>query len=252
MTKTTGVLIIGHGSRDLAAREEFAALAGAVGERVPDLDCRHAYLEFAEPSIVKQLDAFRAEGTTNILAIPALLFAAGHTNSDIPGILERYHAENPEMGVSYANALGPDPDMIAAAAERIRETAPNDGEKFDDAALLVIGRGSSDPSAQAGLWQVMRGVWSELGFGWGEVGFAGASFPTVEAALEHGVRLGYSRLAVLPYFLSTGVLLRRIDGEIERAAQANPNIAFLKAGHLKDHPLVVKTLVARIRDMSGP
>ncbi|MCZ6858708.1 MAG: sirohydrochlorin chelatase [Alphaproteobacteria bacterium] len=249
MTQATGVLIIGHGSRDRAALMEFSVLASAVGKRLPEFASKHAYLEFSEPSIAGQLDAFRAVGTTRILAIPALLFAAGHANSDIPGILDLYQAEHPEVAISYGQILGPVPDMIAAAGGRIREAARNNGGKFSDTALLVIGRGASDPSAQAGLWQVMRGLWSELGFGWGEVAFAGMNFPDVEAALAHTVRLGYSRIAVLPYFLSTGILLRRIDEVIDRAAKANPTITFLKAGHLKDHPLVVETLVARILEL---
>jgi len=250
VTQAAGILIIGHGSRDPAARREFASLAAVVGNRVPDLLCAHAFLELAEPTIAEQLDAFRIKGVTKILAIPALLFAAGHANNDIPAILKGYEAAHPEVTISHGGVLGPDPNMIAAATERIREAAQNDDASFGDAALLVIGRGASDPAAQAGLWKVMRGVWSELGFGWGEVGFAGASFPMAETALEHAARLGYSRVAVLPYFLSTGVLIRRIDEQIDRAAQAHPNIAFLKADHLKDHPLVVETLVARIRDLS--
>ena len=252
MTKTPGVLIIGHGSRDKAARGEFAALARAVGERLPDYACKHAYLEFAGPTIAEQLDAFRAEGAARILAIPALLFAAGHANSDIPGILDGYRAEHPGMAISYGDVLGPVPGMIAAAAGRVREAAGRGGADFGDAALLVIGRGARDPSAQTGLWRVMRGVWAKLGFGWGEVAFAGVSFPDVEAALAHIVRLGYPRLAVLPYFLSAGVLLRRIDEQVDRAAQANPDIAFIKASHLKDHPLVVETLVKRIAESTQP
>ncbi len=250
MTKTTGVLIIGHGSRDQAAQQEFTTLVGAVGKRLPDHACKHAYLEFAEPSITVQLDIFRNQNTTRILAIPALLFAAGHANNNIPGILEDYRAEHPEMAISYGAVLGPVPGMIAAAAGRVREAAARGGDNFNDTALLVIGRGASDPSAQAGLWQVMRGVWSELGFGWGEIAFAGASFPSVETALDHTARLGYSRIATLPYFLSTGVLQRRIDEDVARAAKANPAVEFVKAGHLKDHPSVVETLVARVLELA--
>lgn len=248
---TRAILIIGHGSRDQAALEEFSGLAKAVGERLPDYVCKHVFLEFAKPSIIEQLDAFRAEGITKILIIPALLFAAGHANNDIPGILERYQAEHPEVAISYGSVLGPDPGMIAAAGGRLREAAGH-SEDFSDTVLLVIGRGAGEASAQAGLWQVMRGIWSELAFAWGEVAFAGVSFPDVEAGLEHTVRLGYQRVAVLPYFLSAGVLLRRIDEEIERAAKANPAISFLKAGHLKDHPLVVDTLVARVLELARP
>lgn len=246
------VLIIGHGSRHRAALEEFSTLAKAVGEHLPDHACKHAFLEFAKPSIRDQLDAFRAEGATNILVIPALLFAGGHAKNDIPGILDRYRAEHPEVTISYGKILGPVPRMIAAAGERIREAAGPGGTDFSDAALLVIGRGASDPSAQAGLWRVMRGVWSELGFGWGEVAFAGVGFPDVEAALEHTARLGYRRLAVLPYFLSTGVVLGRINRQIDRAARAHPKVTFITPSHLKDHPLVVETLVKRITQSNRP
>ena len=49
-----------------------------------------------------------------------------------------------------------------------------------------------------------------FGFGWAETAYSGVTFPLVEPALEHAVRLGYRRIIVFPYFLFTGILVQRI------------------------------------------
>jgi sirohydrochlorin cobaltochelatase len=51
---------------------------------------------------------------------------------------------------------------------------------------------------------------------------------------------------VFPYFLFTGVLVERIYTQTDQVAARHPDIAFLKAGYLDDHPLVLDAFVERI------
>jgi len=44
-------------------------------------------LEFAKPSIVDALDKLKGLSIKKVIAIPAMLFAAGHVKKDIPSCL---------------------------------------------------------------------------------------------------------------------------------------------------------------------
>ena len=139
-----GVLICGHGSRNRLAVEEFEGLARGLKARIPDLPVEYGFLEFAQPILREALDRLRAQGVEKVLAIPAMLFAAGHAKNDIPSVLNTYSAET-GLEIDYGRELGVDRLMIAAAGARIREAlmaaAPCPAA---DTLLVVVGRGSSD------------------------------------------------------------------------------------------------------------
>jgi len=106
VTSKTGVMICGHGSRDINAVTEFAGLAEAVKQRLPDVAVDYGYLEFATPIIRNGLDALIEQGKTDILAVPGMLFAAGHAKNDIPSVLNTYAAGKPGVSVRYGRELG--------------------------------------------------------------------------------------------------------------------------------------------------
>ena len=88
-----GVLICGHGSRNRLAVEEFERLAIGLRRRMHPIPVEHGFLEFANPILRDGLDRLREQGVERVLAIPAMLFAAGHAKNDIPSVLNTYSAE---------------------------------------------------------------------------------------------------------------------------------------------------------------
>lgn len=251
--KRYGVMICGHGSRNQNAVGEFAKLAERMRERIPDVPVDYGYLEFANPVIHKGLDALKAQGCNHILAVPGMLFAAGHAKNDIPTVLNTYQAQNPDVTIDYGRELGLDLRMIRAASARIEEGLKSsgwkEGESLHDTMLVVVGRGASDPDANSNVAKVMRMLWEGMGFGWGETAYSGVTFPLVKPALEHVSKLGYKRIVVFPYFLFTGVLVKRIFSHTDEVAADNPDIEFIKAGYLNDHELVIDTMVERVREI---
>ena len=246
------LMLCGHGSRDQGAMIEFGGLAEKLRTRLPDWSVEHGYLEFAKPVIRDGLDKLKASGAETVLALPGMLFAAGHAKNDIPSVLNTYAAAN-GLRIEYGRELGVDLKMIRAAGERIKECLRadgwKDGEPLHDTMLVVVGRGASDPDANSNVAKVMRMLWEGLGFGWGETVYSGVTFPLVEPGLEHASRLGYSRIVVFPYFLFTGVLVRRIYDQTDIVAAAHPEIRFLKAPYLGAHDLVVETFVDRLGEI---
>lgn len=249
----TGVMICGHGSRSQSAVDEFSVLADKLPGYLPDdWLMEYGYLEFANPVIRDGLDRLRAAGCERILAVPGMLFAAMHSKNDIPTVLNTYAATH-GIEVRYGRELGVDPKMIAAAGARIREAIDRANVKhgevgLHDTCLVVIGRGASDPDANANVAKIARLLHEGLGFGWCEVGYSGVTFPLVEPCLHHVVKLGYKRVVVFPYFLFSGILIDRIYGFTDRVAAEHPGMQFVKAGYLGDHPKVLETFAERVTE----
>jgi sirohydrochlorin cobaltochelatase len=251
MTESIGVMVCGHGSRDTAAVAEFAALAESLKARFPDWPVDYGYLEFARPVIRDGLDRLVAQGVNRVLAVPGMLFAAGHAKNDIPSVLNTYQFARPGLTIQYGRDLGIDPRMIRAAGARIREALDNAGGdvSLHDTLLVVVGRGASDPDANSNVAKVTRFLWEGFGFGWAETAYSGVTFPLVEPALEKAARLGFRRIVVFPYFLFTGILVDRIYDMTDTVAARHPEIEFLKAPYLNDHPLVLDTFVDRVHEI---
>ena len=248
-----GVMICGHGSRNQNAMKEFSKLSEGLKGRFGDAPVEYGYLEFANPVISHGLDKLREQGCTKVFAVPGMLFAAGHAKNDIPSVLNTYQAQNPGMEIVYGRELGVDLKMIRAAAGRIEEAidATPKGVELHHTMLMVVGRGSSDPDANSNINKIMRMLWEGFGFGWGEVCYSGVTFPLVEPGLEHAAKLGYKRIIVFPYFLFTGVLIKRIYSFTDDVAARYPDIEFLKAGYLNDHDLVLSTFEDRVNEIEN-
>ena len=153
-----GVMVCGHGSRDEEAVAEFASVAQGIRDRLPQYPVESGFLEFATPIIRDGLDRLRAAGCGRVLAVPGMLFAAGHAKNDIPAVLNTYEAQHPEMPIDYARELALDAKLINAAADRIREALSEAGEGVPahETLLMVVGRGASDPDANSNV--ANRGV----------------------------------------------------------------------------------------------
>jgi len=246
----TGVMLCGHGSRNKLAVGEFAKLSERLKEKLPGVPVEYGYLEFADPVIHHGLDKLREQGVRRVLAIPGMLFAAGHAKNDIPSVLNTYAAQH-DIEITYGRELGVDLKMVRAAGDRVaeaEEAAPTDIDRHDTL-LMVVGRGASDPDANSNVAKIMRMLWEGHGYGWGEVAYSGVTFPLVPPALERAVKLGFRRIIVFPYFLFTGVLVKRIYAAADEAAEMFPDVEILKAPYLNDHDLVVETFTDRIGEI---
>ena len=239
-------MVCGHGSRDADAVREFLSLAEGLRPRLPDYDLEVGFLEFARPVIREGLEALARRGARRILAVPGMLFAAGHVKNDVPSEINEFAHAHPDIDIRLGRDLAIDAKLLQAARARIESVLDDDMPRADTL-LMVVGRGTNDSDANSNVSKVARMLWEGMGFGWAETCYSGVAHPRVDAGLERAARLGFPRIVVFPYFLFTGVLVRRIYDQTDEVAAAHPGISFVKAPYLNDHPLVLDSFAERVR-----
>jgi sirohydrochlorin cobaltochelatase len=243
-------MLCGHGSRDDEAIAEFEQLAAGIRAKLPAIDIATGYLEFARPTIRDGLEKLKASGAKRLLAIPGMLFAASHVKNDLPWEINSFAAANPALELRFGRELAIEPKLLRAAAERIAAAEQQGARAIPrgETLLLVVGRGTNDPDANSNIAKLARLLWEGMGFGWAEAAFSGVAYPLVEPALKRALGLGFRRVIVFPYFLFTGVLVKRIYAAADRVAARHPEIELLKAPYLNDHPLVLDCFADRIAE----
>lgn len=248
-----GIMVCGHGSRDKDAEREFGRVAEGLKKRFPDMPVEYGFLEFSAPNIHMGLNSLLEQGVEDIYAVPGMLFAATHAKNDIPSVLTTYAEKNEGVNVHYGKELGLHPAMIEAFQARIYESLgldpDNPPENLYDTMLVVVGRGTSDTEANAEAAKLTRIVNENMGFGWADTVYSGVTYPSVGVGLERLMKLGFKKIVVAPYFLFTGRLIKRIFGYVDKVAEENQAIEFIKTPYLNDHDKVIDAFEIRVREI---
>lgn len=245
------LLLAGHGTRSQAGVAEYLALADRVRARHPWLDVGCGFIELASPPISTAVADLVAGGHDDVVVVPLVLFDAGHAKTDVPASINLARAANPGVRFRYGRALGVHPDLLAVCTERLDAVvAPEDRS---DVSVLLVGRGSSDPDANAELHRAARLLWEGRGFAHVEPAYVGLTGPRVPEGLERLRRLGARRIVVLSYFLFTGVLEHRIRDQADDFDRAHDDVAVIAAGYLGPDDRIADLVVARYHETcDGP
>ncbi|MGC9669523.1 sirohydrochlorin chelatase [Planosporangium sp. 12N6] len=202
---STPLLIAGHGTADEAGAEQFRQFVKRV-DGLLDAAVAGGFIELSDPPIGAAVDVLLAAGDARrVAAVPLMLVAAGHAKGDIPASLARERQRHGGLSFVYGRPLGPHPTILALLRERLAEVSPD-----PETMVLLVGRGSTDPDANAEVARAARLLAETTPVTGVEYAFVSLAEPGVRAGLDRCRMLGAKRIAVLPYFLFTGVLPRRV------------------------------------------
>ena len=238
------ILLVAHGSRSAAGQAEMAALASAVYTAQPASDVRFGYLELSDPPAAEVMEEVLAGGARDVVVVPLMLHAAGHAKSDVPAIVLDARARRPDARITYARPLGVDHALLSLGLRRLDEAG---GRGLP---LAVLSRGTSDPDANAEACRVSRLLAERSGTRLAVSGFSGVTWPSVPDALDQLHRLGAERIAVLAWFLATGVLLERMRDDYHRFG-ADTGVDVCDAGHLGTGPELTALVLERVDEAVG-
>jgi sirohydrochlorin cobaltochelatase len=120
--------------------------------------------------------------------------------------------------------------VLEILSERLAAVVAS-GEEAETA-VLVCGRGSSDPDANADMYKLSRLLHEGRAFPFVETSFIGITRPLLPDGLERCRRLGAQRIVVVPHFLFTGVLHKRIHAQCKTFARAYPGVEVRAAPYI--------------------
>ncbi len=246
MGSRPSLLIVGHGSRSTAGVAEYWDLARVVTEEAPELDVGCGFIELAAPDLDTAVDRLVVRGAASVVAVPLVLLGAGHMKDDGPAALHRGRHRHPGVSFAYGRQLGLHPLVLGVAEDRIRAVIGEDDPA--ETAVVIVGRGSSDPDANADLYKVARLLWDSRGLGMVEAAFVSLAPPSVPAAMERCRLLGATRIVVVPYFLFTGILVDRIADQVADWGAAHTGIDVRPGPHLGADPRIARLLLERYQE----
>ena len=243
------LLVVGHGSRDPRGAKEFHELLAMIRGQNPRLSIEGGFIELSRPPISECVDRLAEGGARSVAAVPLMLLAAGHAKDDIPATLVREKMSHPGINFNYGRALGIRPELLELMEDKVSAVVP-ENEK-EETAVLVVGRGSSDPDANSDLSKIARLFYEGRRYPVVEGAYVSMTPPDVAAGLERCHRLGAKRVVVFSYFLFTGVLEERIREQSEVFAAENPDVEVRYAGYFGPSERVAELLMERYAEAVG-
>ncbi|GAA1043979.1 MULTISPECIES: sirohydrochlorin chelatase [Streptomyces] len=246
MTTPPALLIAGHGTRDDAGAEAFRAFVRELGRRRPDLPVAGGFIELSPPPLGDAVAELVERGVRRFAAVPLMLVSAGHAKGDIPAALAREKERHPGISYTYGRPLGPHPALLNVLERRL-DDAIGDQDRAE-VTVLLVGRGSTDPDANAEVFKAARLLWEGRGYAGVETAFVSLAAPDVPSGLDRCVALGARKIVVLPYFLFTGILPDRVRRQTEEWAAAHPETPVASADVIGPEPELLDLVLERYEE----
>ncbi|MEU1413131.1 sirohydrochlorin chelatase [Streptomyces sp. NPDC049097] len=250
-TPPPALLIAGHGTRDEAGAEAFRAFVRELELRRPDLPVAGGFIELSAPPLGEAVSGLVERGVRRFAAVPLMLVSAGHAKGDIPAALAREKERHPGISYAYGRPLGPHPALLDVLERRLDEALGGTTRRpadRSDVTVLLVGRGSTDPDANAEVHKAARLLWEGRGYAGVETAFVSLAAPDVPSGLDRCAKLGARRIVVLPYFLFTGVLPDRVRRQAEGWADAHPETEVRTADVIGPEPELLDLVMERYEE----
>jgi sirohydrochlorin cobaltochelatase len=238
------LLMIGHGSKDMEGRQsliDFAQAYQSLDYSRPVVPC---FLELTGPTIQDGVDLCVEKGYSELTALPILLFAARHNKFDVTNELDRARERHPQVKFYYGRHFGITPGILDLCRDRMF-ALDSDQWPRKDTVVLFVGRGSSDPDANSDVYKMARLIWEGSGYQTIETCFIGITHPRLEEGFRRARLYQPKRIIVLPYFLFTGVLVKKIFDITAEQQKQYPDISITCLPEMGIQPQLLSVLRER-------
>lgn len=239
------ILYIGHGTRSKKGVKEVKSFLQRVMARVNVAIQEVSFLELTDPLMEEGFRRCVERGATEITVVPLFLLAAGHINEDIPQVLSTLCEKYPHIKVNVKNPFGVQSRILDSIAELVRRTVV-DLKSWDS--LLIVGRGSSDPSIHAVLTEISASLRDRLSINHVSVCYLTAAEPRLQEGLEAISQSATGRVIVVPYLLFSGLLLNEVNQVVHMRQGLGQQI--IPLGPLSSHPVIEDFVITRATEES--
>ena len=243
-------MLVGHGTRDDEGTQQFFQLGERLAERLGPQPVEVALLEFQRPTISDAWTRLVRQGVQHIHVAPLLLFAAGHAKQDIPHIVRECQAATSGVSFDQARPISRHRSMVQLVSRRIGDTLALSAAGSSSTALVMVGRGSTDPCAQADMKVLSEVVSRRIDVAEVFTAFYAMADPPLPEVLDYVANSGrFSAVVGHPHLLFTGRLYEAISRQVDQASTRFADIQFRLSSYLGPDPLVADAICARVRQI---
>ena len=245
-TSNNTILLVGHGSREATGNAEILLFAERWRARHPDWRIEVGFIEFADPLLDPALN-HAARNSGRVLVLPLILNAAGHVRQDIPSAIQRARKRHPDVQFLYAPHLAVSDPLLRILKRFLRQAMLQlDVPDPRTTGVILLGRGSSDRLANGDVARMARWLWEIGDHERVDLAFTGVTFPRLEKVVRDQVALGMMQIVVMPYYLFTGTLIKRIGRQMENLAAQYPQVRFAHTSYFGFEPEIARMLDERV------
>ena len=245
------ILLVAHGARDPGneGNREVEAFAELWRARHPDADIQVCWIEYADILLEAGLEkaAATAGAGGRLLVLPLILNPAGHIRGDIPQALDAARLAHPAVEFRYAPHLGTTQQLLKALRYRLHQAMV--ALHMPDprtTGVVLLARGASDMEATGEVAKMAHWLYETTDHELVLPAFTGICFPRLEQVVQRLDRLGMSQIIVLPDYLFTGRLIKRIAQQVERLRLQYPTRSIVQAGYIGAHEQLLDLLDLRL------
>ena len=250
MTRT-GILLIGHGTRDPRGIAEFMQLVKQTRRQAEPMLVEPGFLELASPTIMDGVERLALLGVNHVIAVPVLLFAAGHAKHDIPRILGQasrqiFAATDERIQICQADHLGCHNRIVDLAVNRFHESRRHESAiDQNDVLLVMVGRGSQDESATSEMFDFARLCQKRIRVCRIDVCFIAMAEPGFETTLNDAAQSRFREIIVQPHLLFQGNLLDRLQMTVNSYQSRSKPATWRIVPHLGPDRLLIEAIIDR-------
>ncbi|WKX69684.1 sirohydrochlorin chelatase [Streptomyces sp. XD-27] len=254
MTTPPALLLAGHGTQDDSAAAVFRSFIEEVAAQHPHVPVAGGLIEPGAPSIADAVARLAGRGAERLAVVSVSLVGDARAERAVAAELADALPRHPGLRHAYAGPLGPRPKLLTALEQRLDEALGNVARRPSDRAgttVLLVGKGSTDPAANAEVHRAARLLWEGRGFAGVETAFVSLAAPDVASGLDRCARLGARRVVVAPYELFAGALTDRAWQQAEGWSLAHPEVAVVRARPVGPVAELVETVMERYAELVG-
>jgi len=247
------VLLVAHGARDPGdeGNREVESFAEQWRARHPQAHIEVCWIEHAPTLLAEGLDRAAASldgAGGRVLVLPLILNAAGHVKGDIPEAIAAARERYPAVEFRCGYQLGTTDQLLKALRYRLHQAmvrlAMPDPQTTG---IVLLARGASDREATGEVAKMAHWLFETTQHQLVLPAFTGICFPRLEQVVQRLDLLGASQIIVLPYYLFTGRLIKRIDQQVQRLRSQYPHRVIEQAGYIGDHEQLFDLLDLRLQ-----
>ena len=227
---STTILLVSRGSRDKEGNKEVTVFLEHWRKMNPQSRFELCFTEFADILLDEGLDS-AAKGAKRVIIVPLLLNAEERVKMAIPTSLAIVRKLYPKVEfslLSHSVAAEVMLNILKRSLQKVSENMLVPDPKTTG--VILLGEGTLDRVANSEIAKLARWLFEETEYELIDIAFTDIAYPRLETVVQRQVKLGMTQIAILPYYLFTDTLIKRMGKQLERLQVQYPQIS-LGLGH---------------------